>query len=309
MRPSAAIRRFVSLKSCVFFVMIDTALRSRVERLLRGDIREQDFHHLFYSMRDASGGSGIVSEVVNFIGHPQRDQGLAHQEARDLFAFLKFRVPIQTQYIIPAALPPTVPDALRANLRRMRKSTLRRETHTNLIHAKRVLERILVRMAPTGFGGIRKPIILSREEYEVFMCVSNNLKGGPLFTAGDLFRDFSRILQKRDFLKVSEVPTLEKIKPAICLFALTVMHNRTIDLDDGTVAKVSIAPDVNGNLGTFAFAEIPVPGRSPRKAGAWLFETKLPIAVYCESGIVPIGRGPFIGDFEMTPQQTLARLT
>ena len=79
--------------------MADTALRSRVERLLRGDMREQDLHHLFFNMRDETRGSGVVSEVTNFVAHPRRTQGMATKEVRDLFETLKFILPLQNRRI------------------------------------------------------------------------------------------------------------------------------------------------------------------------------------------------------------------
>jgi hypothetical protein len=292
-------------------IMTSTALRSRVERILSGDIREQDLHHLFFNMREESGGKGIVSEIANFLAHPQmRTQGIATREVRDLFAFLKFRLPVGRSRIISPVMPANMPDAMRANLRRMRASTLKRLARTNPTHAKRVLERILVRMAPTGFGGLRKPILLDEEEFRIFVFLASYTKGGSLFTDKDLLKDFAHILQKQGLLKTSETLALSEIKPALSLFALTAMHNRVIDLDDGSVATVSIAPDMYGSLGIFAFTEVLSDhgGSGATTAGAWLFQTGLSIADYCEPGIAPLERVAFIGDFEMTPELKLARL-
>ena len=70
-------------------------LRARVQRLLRGDIREHDLHRLFYYMREEGGDSGLVAEVAHFLAHPGGgDRGLATQEVRDFFAFLRFRLPL-----------------------------------------------------------------------------------------------------------------------------------------------------------------------------------------------------------------------
>jgi hypothetical protein len=184
----------------------DTDLRTRVQRLLRGDIREHDLHRLFFRMRDE--GKGIVAEVAHFLAHPStRTKGLATEEARDLFAFLKFRMPLATNpnpSIVTTDLPASVPAALKANLRRMRKSTLKRETNTNPVHAKRVLDRILARMTPTGAGGVAKPLLMNSEELAVF-CVANNLKGGPFFADNDLFKDFARLLQRLGILQKSGI--------------------------------------------------------------------------------------------------------
>ncbi len=217
---------------------MSTALRSRVERILRGDIREQDLHYLFFNMREESGGRGIVSEIANFLAHPRlRTQGIATQEVRDMFAFLKFRLPLGHSRIITTALPPTVPDALRANLRRMRKSVLKDRTGLNPVRAKK-----LARMIPTGFGGLRKPVLLTQEEYAVFTLVGSYMKGGSFFTDDNLFNEFARVLQRQKLLNPSEMALLKKAKPAISLFAITTMHNRSIDLkrDDFSLNRLGI---------------------------------------------------------------------
>lgn len=292
----------------------DTDLRARVQRLLRGDIREHDLHRLFYRMREEAEGKGILAEVAHFLAHPTlRTKGLATQEARDFFAFLKFRMPLASNpnpTIVTTDLPATVPAALRANLRRMRKSTLKREAKTNPVHAKRVLERILARMISTSAGGVAKPLLMNSEECAVFVCVGSNLKGGPFFTDNDLFKDFARILQRLGVLQKSELSALEGVKPSITLFALTAMHNRVTDLGDATTATLAIAPDLSGNLAVFAFSDVlTVPYNIKRTTvGAWIFATALPIADFCEPGIAPKERRAFTGDFEITPQQKLARL-
>src|SRR5512143_504905 len=131
--------------------MIPTGLRSRVERLLRGDVREQDLHALFFNMREESHNRGLVSEIAHFLAHPQlRTQGITTDELRDFFAFAKFRFPMASSSVAMTDLPASVPNALRANLRRISKDRLKWHLRTTPLHAKRVLERVLSRLAPTG---------------------------------------------------------------------------------------------------------------------------------------------------------------
>jgi hypothetical protein len=285
-------------------------LRSRVERLLSGDIREQDFQRLFFNMREESGGTGVVSEVTNFLAHPLRTQAIAAKDSRDLFAFIRFLMPMDRGHIISPVFPATMPNAMRANLRRMRPGTLKRFARTNPIHAKRVLERILARLLPTGHGGYRKVIFLNEEEKRIFSVIAQHIKGGALFTDSDLLKDFARILVRQGLLKESERPSLSIIKPALALFALSAMHNRKIELDDKSVANVAIAPDMYGNLGTFAFGAVlaDIDGGGPTTMGAWIFQTDLAISNHCEAGVAPPGRAAFVGAFEMTPELKLKRL-
>jgi hypothetical protein len=292
-------------------VIAHDALQSRVERLLRGDIREQDINHLFFNLREEQHGRGIVREIAHFLAHPkQRTQGIATTETRDLFAFLKFRMQIDQSKIIRVAMPANMPDAMRGNLRRMRPSILKREAGVSPPQAKRVLDGVLNRMSPTGHGGLTKPFILTQEEYDVFACVASNLKGGSLFTDDDLFNELCRILKKLHLLRDSERKAFANCKAAISLFALTAMHNRTIDLGDGSMARLSITADMYGNLGVFAGAEViaDYDGKGPTQVFAWLFQTELPVNDYCEDGVAPISRVPFIGELEMSSDLKLTRL-
>jgi hypothetical protein len=59
----------------------DTELRVRVQRLLRGDIREGDRHRLFCRMREAE-GEGILAEIAHFLAHPTlRTKGLSRKKS------------------------------------------------------------------------------------------------------------------------------------------------------------------------------------------------------------------------------------
>src|SRR5262245_11447116 len=205
-----------------FFIMSSMALRSRVERLLRGEIREQDLHRLFLSIREKAGGSGLVGEIAHFLAHPSlRTKGVAWHEVRDMFVFLKFRVPLSRRSIITTDFPASMPNALRANLRRMRQPTLKRETGFSRSKAEKVLETRLAVAIPTPGGVKLGP--LSEAEARVLLCVSSHAKAGPLFDDSELFEDFCRPLQKQGILRSTEKPALKKAKPAITLFALTAM--------------------------------------------------------------------------------------
>jgi hypothetical protein len=110
---------------------MSTALRSRVEHLLHGNSE----------MREESKGNGLVSEIAHFLAHPiVRNKGIAWREVSDLFAFLKFREPLSRRRIVTVDFPASMPDALRANLRRMRRLILRRDTGLNRAEADQMLD-------------------------------------------------------------------------------------------------------------------------------------------------------------------------
>jgi len=285
--------------------IIGTGLRGSILRLLKGDIREGDLHDLFFSMRAESGGRGLVSEIANFIAHPdKRTQGIIVHEVRDFFAFLKVRAEIENRQIISNALPANFHEALRANMRRLRKQVLIEETGLNRAQATAVLEQALSKI-PLAVGGS----LFTREELMVVRCVASNIKGGAFFTDHDLFEDFCRIARKLRLLDNKEKVTLRKSKAAFTLFALTVMHNKIVDLGGNDEATLAIAADPKKHLAAYAISDVKGPGGMPAALGGWLFATKLPIATYCEPGIAPLARSAFVGDFHVTASMKLALRT
>jgi hypothetical protein len=284
--------------------------RARVARLLNGDTRKEDLHELFNIMREDVRGSGWVAEITHFFAHPnKRDQGSIWRDVSDHFAFLKFRIPLNRSSIITHDLPASMPNALRANLRRMRKTTLLRETGKNRVQAEKILARVLSRVVPTGPGRLSRLTIKNQEEWKVLTCVASHSKGGPIFTINDVFEDFCRGLQKRNLLQADEKPTLKEIKPAIALYCLTAMHDRKVDLGPNGSAILTIGADIYKRLGLFAISEVvPDYGRGSFSAMVWVFETDLPIAEHCEPMVPPLHGRIFIGDFEMTQEWRLARI-
>jgi hypothetical protein len=290
--------------------LVGTGLRGRVERLFRRDIRQQDLRELFFNMRDESGGTGIVSEVANFLAHPAiRTQGMVTQEVRDTFAFWKFRAFLDRSSIVTTDMPASAPKALLGNLRRMRASILLRETGLNKLQARQVLEQIFSRSVLTAGGGMTKLSLATQEELAVAVCVARHLKSGPVFTDNDLFEDFCRALQHQQLLSAAEKDELKKSKAAVTLFALIAMHNRKIDLGDGTTAKLAVAANLRKCLAIYAFGEVAKNARSGTLiVGAYVFETHLRIADYCEPMIAPVQRDAFVGEFEMTSDLKLRRV-
>ena len=293
-------------------MIIATGLRLRVERLLRGDFDKGDLHELFFNMREELRGSGVVSEIGHFIAHPGvRTQRMTYQEVRDFFAFVKFRFPVSTNKILHLNVPCTMPDALRANMRRIRPSVLKRETRTNPVRASKVLERILSRLTPLPGGGLSKAIIRNPEEQAVFVCVASHVKSGPIFTQDDLMKDFEKVLSRMKLLRAQELPALRKRSAAVSILALLSQHCRKTDLGDGTTATLQISPDQHDNLAVYAIADVAgvVRWGETKKVALCVFQTELPVTKYCEKDVAPAERYSFEGDFELTRHETLGRLS
>jgi len=73
-------------------MITSTGLRGKVERLLKGDVRQTDLHNIFSQMRDETGGNGLVGEIANFPAYPVRSQGAIWQNINNATSCLRLRV-------------------------------------------------------------------------------------------------------------------------------------------------------------------------------------------------------------------------
>ncbi len=291
------------------FSVSSTGPRGQIERLLRGNVKPSDLHDLFFNLRDGSGVDGFVCEVANFIAHPNlRTQGPTWREVRDSIAFIRLHSVLKSSAIITRDVPDFMPEALRGNFRRIRKSRFERETGVKYRNANQILERVLARCVRTGPGRVSGIVTRNDEEFRVMNFVARHLKGGSLFNEHDLMEDLFRSLERQNLVNSKEKPLLKRQRNAISLYALTAMHNKKLDLGDNTKSTVTIARDMRGNLGAFAFSEFPnLPQHGKISVGFWVFETSMLVQDFCEMDVAPPDRSPFIGDFELKPSNKLGR--
>jgi hypothetical protein len=281
--------------------------RGRVERLMRGEARHDDLRELFFGMRDEN---GIISEIGHFLAHPGiRTKGIVWREVTDQLALTKIMESVRRSRIIQSDVPASLPPAMYANLRRIRTTDLNEKTGKTRAQATKILKRIFARTVPTGPNRISKPSPKSQEEIDVFICVGTIIKVEPLFSDSDLFDDFCKALQKQGLLQAAEKSSLDRSKVAITLFALIAMHNRKIDLGDGSTARLAIAPDPKNRLGIYSIADVVKDyGAGATTFATWLVETSLPVPGHCEKGVAAPERHPFTGDLEVNAAGKIQRV-
>jgi hypothetical protein len=130
-----------------------------------------------------------------------------------------------------------------------------------------------------------------------------------LLSDSDLFDDFCKALQKQGLLQAAEKSSLDRSKVAITLFALIAMHNRKIDLGDGSTARLAIAPDPKNRLGIYSIADVVKDyGAGATTFATWLVETSLPVPGHCEKGVAAPERHPFTGDLEVNAAGKIQRV-
>ena len=288
--------------------MSKAALKARLDRLLRGEVNKDDLFYLFFAVREFAKNSGVVAEIAHFLAHPEiRVKGLATDEARAVFTFLRFRAPLGD--LDPKNIPLDLPAAAKLNLERSRSKTVKEAVGISRDKALDILESIIGRMVPNRRGGLEISQLLTGMDAKVFSYTMSVLTADPVFTDADLLADMAEILVRAGLMEKAQTPDLAKVLPALFLFSIVGMHRKAIDLADGTIAEVYTAPDNKYNLAMWMVAKTPTGVKSgEREVAIQLFSTSLSIDDYCELDIRPALRVRIWDNIEMTDKLTLRKL-
>jgi hypothetical protein len=221
--------------------MPDPGLRARVERLLRGEIRSEDFVRLFLFARDRCDGREAVQEIGDFVAHhSERTKGIITRETRDWFLTARFFRSAMQGEIDEMRLPSNFAKFLGASLRRISEVVLRQNTGLSRRGAQKLVQKLPEKLAANNDGTLVFAKPLSQEERKLLRCMTSYLTVRPAFTGDRLFADFSATLKSHALLQRGEMSKFERLKPSVILFAATVTHNCTIQIGDGSSSKLKL---------------------------------------------------------------------
>ena len=114
-------------------------MRTRVERLLRGDFRPDDLTRLFVYVRDRSDGRESIQEIGDFTAHhSERSKGLITRTTRDWFLTVQFTVGKRRTYGLQQ-LPANFREVMRASLRRLPHEVIEEKTGMSKVAATKML--------------------------------------------------------------------------------------------------------------------------------------------------------------------------
>jgi len=289
--------------------MADPGMRARVERLVQGDVRVDDLTRLFLFARDRCGGRECVREIGDFVAHHnERFKGLVTRTSRDWF-LSALNVVGPNSHFEWKRLPPIYIKFIEAQFRKLQKAIIAPWTGMTKAEAARLLPGLLARITQNADGTLALPANLTRPEYDLLDCLSGHLSRSPAFTEDQLFSEFSATLVSNALLLRSEKAELEKSKDVVSLFAITVMHNCTVKIDnnfssrlDASVWPSRLDPSV---WGTTAYLSVDI--GHEKQAVASMFMTSLDALNHCESELLKID-APWLFDLELSPRLCLAKL-
>jgi hypothetical protein len=220
--------------------MPDQEARSRVVRLLNGNFRDADLVNLFLYVRDRCDGRQSIKDIGDFVAHrDKRDKGILTEAVRDWYQIATFHAP--NMFGVkpdPERLAPDFLKFLKATFKRVLSTHLRDHTGLQRAHAKKLLKHIESVIISNSNGTLALPPSLTNDEQALINYLTSTFVVTPAFHADGLFTDFSASLKSHGLLEKSEIGSFEALSPAVALFAVSVMHNTVIVLEDGVTSKL-----------------------------------------------------------------------
>lgn len=228
-------------------------LRSRVERLLRGEFRSDDLTRLFLFARDRTEGRDTVREIGDFVAHhDERTKGIITRATRDFFVVMHFLAQRVNQTISLNDLPAEFPDVLWAVMRRVNNKTIVSRTGIKLAQATKILPGLINKLIATSNGNFSITNHHTPKEIALIQGLIGLIIVQPAFDSDHLYDDFVSILKSQSILRKEEMRDFTQLKAAIALYAVSVMHNCNVILAHGSKAKLSASRSLeverDGNL-------------------------------------------------------------
>jgi len=289
----------------------DSGLRARVERLLRGDVRPDDLDRLFLYARDRCDGRESVQEVGDFVAHHnERTKGILTRCVQDWYVSSRFHFYMmdKPQGPDPNDLPSNFDAVLWASFRRADAKEISRVIGLDRAEVSQRLPAITRGLKRNPDGSMALNNFYTRKELRIINGLSKMLIAKPAFDNDRLFDDLAATLKSHGLLYHSELRAFTDLKTVIGLFTITVMHNSTIRLGDGTAIRLKIN-DARGaqKLAVCAPVQVSVLQGSPIFVATAMFATEIDIQRACTAELLAIP-DPWDFEIELTPERLLSKL-
>jgi hypothetical protein len=287
--------------------MADSKSRNRVERLMRGEIRNDDIMNLFLFARDHCDGRESVKEIGNFVAHhSERYRGIITETTRDWFAIVRFSTVTLTNVgaVNPLQLPSVTPRYLSATLDRLSTDELRDRCGLTRKEAHKLLPVFLGKLTKKRDGTYAADQHYTVNEANLFTGLCGVIVARPAFDGEKLFTDLSATLKSNGLLLKTELSAFEALKPAFELFAVATMHNCRIEIEAGLAVELKASS--NGLSGITVNAAVPTIENDKILISTAMFVTNLPPAENCDPDLLDMQE--WNTDIELTPKGRLGIL-
>lgn len=196
-------------------------LRIRVQRLLRGERRHDDFDRLFLGLRDRAGDRTIIREVGDFVAHrDERDRGTALQQTSDVLLSIQTFLKVRLDGTFTLA---DIKEVAEANLRVATPAQLSARIRLTRPEARGALKR--------GLAKLERGEDVTRKERRTIDYLGGAFIWNPDFTDASLHRDLADALVDGGYLASSERPAWKAVQPFISLCVVSLMNGTSLVLN------------------------------------------------------------------------------
>ncbi len=208
--------------------LLDDDLRNRVRRLISGDCRSGDLDRLFLGLRERNYGYSCFREIGDFVAHrATRTKGLITEVGRDVFTS------VDVWSLKIRGMNPSQVDIIRAA-----NANLRLATDEQLKSGCGCRRQIAQSRLKSALQKMDRDETPTDAEFRVLHYVGNRFIWRPAFTSDRLYEEFRQVLSENKIVAVSDVGILDNIKSFLSLYALSLMHGSSIELENGHRAKL-----------------------------------------------------------------------
>ena len=269
--------------------MSDLGLRTRIERLLRGDFRPDDLSTLILYARQHSDGRECIREIGHFIAHQdKRERGIVSETTRDWYFAVQFAIPAMRGGFDWRRLPEEFPAFLQATVRRAPTTFFKNTLHITRAEAWRRLPSIIKKFIRNGDSTLSLSPSHSRDELRLIQVLATQLVAAPAFTGDQLFNEFAAIMRSNGLLHKNEEREFRELSPLISLFAISKMHWSKVKITE-TISLPLLAHKHPSTEGMGVTCPIPSPHMIPGSMifiSSAMFSTNLSYEKYCSPELV-----------------------
>jgi hypothetical protein len=270
----------------------DAALRIRVQRLLRGELKVDDLTALFLALRDRAGGRQSVVDVGAFVAHRnERNKGYVTEAVRDFFVRIRFVIEARERRLTAYDLPSYTSEFLQASARHMDYRAAKGGSRFTRVSVTKALPRLLSHIRKSDGRCFLWPSA-SQEDLELFDFLTATHTFKPLFTEESLFRDLCGALLENGLLLRTEILALLPMSGAVALFALSHMHQCIVDLGDGIKGRLDASPFGGGSDKIAVIATVPAMDSKRVSMAHAIFLTDRTAAADCVTGMTAASPNP-----------------
>jgi len=265
--------------------------------------------------RDRCDGRETVQEIGDFVAHhSERTKGITTRGAREWFTISQF-IPFLAGIgkLHGSHLPSNFPAFLRATYKRIDAKGFKENTRIRYADGYRLLESAVKKFTKNADDTLSISADHTAAEIELIKHLSSVLVSKPAFDIERLFSDIRDTLKSHGLLKKEEMKSFAGLRPAIGLFAVSLMHNCTIQIDDNSSSQLKAHAPAGGLIEVYAYgsAAIHSPPQYPEPKtlsfASPIFVTGLASDDYCDPGLLAEPH-PWEFDIEVNQNMKLAKL-